>query len=93
MGVMTKLSTFGLPLDGAALVHELRSRILEECDYTLEAKNQRELGALYAKDPDVHVPKVIDDRSSRRVLTTELVRAMRFADFVARRCVGVDWTD
>lgn len=82
IGMMTKMSTLGLPIDGGALVDELRSRILEECDYVAEANNQRELAALYASDRDVHVPGVFAERSSRRVLTTELVDAMRFSDFV-----------
>lgn len=81
IGFMTKMSTFGLPIDGGALVDELKSRILEECDYTLEAKHQTELAELYRVDAEVHVPKVIAERSSRRVLTTELVDAMRFAEF------------
>lgn len=89
IGLITKMSTLGLPVDGGALVDELRSRILEECDYTLEAENQRELRALYAYDRDVHVPRVLEDRSSRRVLTTELVDAMRFAEFVATAEQGV----
>lgn len=80
-GFMTKMSTFGLPIDANGLVDELRSRILEECDYTLEAKHQTELKELYRADPHVHVPRVMADRSSRRVLTTELVDAMRFAEF------------
>jgi predicted unusual protein kinase regulating ubiquinone biosynthesis (AarF/ABC1/UbiB family) len=83
IGFMTRMTTLGLPIDGAALVDELRSRILEECDYTLEAKNQRELGALFQEDPDVRVPRVIAERSSRRVLTTEHDGGMRFARFVA----------
>jgi hypothetical protein len=83
IGFMTKMSTLGLPIDGGALVAELSSRILEECDYTLEAKNQRELGALFEEDPDVHVPRVAFERSSRRVLTTEYDGGMRFARFAA----------
>lgn len=83
IGFMAKMSTLGLPIDGGALVDELRSRIVEECDYALEAKNQRELGALFERDPDVHVPRVVEERSSRRVLTTEYVDAMRFARFCA----------
>lgn len=83
IGFMTKMSTLGLPLDGGAIVDELKSRILEECDYELEARHQRELAALYAVDPWVHVPRVVEDRSTRRVLTTELVDAMRFAQFSA----------
>lgn len=82
LGFMTRVSTLGLPIDGAALVEELRERMLEECDYTLEAANQRALGALMMSDPDVHVPEVVLERSARRVLTTELVDALRFAPFV-----------
>lgn len=82
VGFLAKMSFLGLPIDGGALVDELRSRILEECDYTLEAKNQTELGALFAADPDVHVPKVITERSAGRVLTSEYVDAMRFSQFV-----------
>ena len=81
-GWMTKISTFGLPIDAGSLTEELRSRILEECDYELEARNQRELAALMAGDADARVPEVIAARSTRRVLTTELVDAMRFAEFV-----------
>lgn len=83
IGFMTKMSMLGLPIDGAALVEELRSRILEECDYELEARNQRELAALLSGDPQVHVPGVVPERSSRRVLTTDYADAMRFAQFVA----------
>jgi len=80
---MARVSTFGLPIDAASLVEELRSRVLEECDYALEARNQRELAALLARDPDASVPDVIAERSSRRVLTTVRVDRMRFAEFVA----------
>jgi predicted unusual protein kinase regulating ubiquinone biosynthesis (AarF/ABC1/UbiB family) len=83
IGFLTKMSVLGLPIDGVALVDELRSRILEECDYELEARNQGELGALLAGDPQVHVPRVVHERSSKRVLTTDYVDAMRFAQFVA----------
>ncbi len=83
-GFLTKMGTLGLPVDAAALHEELRSRILEECDYELEARSQRELGALFARDEGARVPEVIAERSTRRVLTTQLVDAMRFADFVEK---------
>lgn len=81
IGFMTKMSTFGLPIDAGALVEELRSRILDECDYALEARNQESMRALFADDSDVHIPRVIADRSSGRVLTSEFVTAMRFEEF------------
>lgn len=83
IGFMTKMSTLGLPIDGGALVAELRSRILEECDYTLEAKNQIEFASLFARDPDVSVPRVVEKRSSKRVLTSEFSPGMRFSQFVS----------
>lgn len=82
VGLFAKLSTLGLPMDGASLVSELESRILEECDYVLEAANQRSLGAILAVDPAASVPSVVAARSARRVLTTELVDAMPFEEFV-----------
>jgi len=82
IGFMTKVSLLGLPIDGESLLEELRSRIIEECDYELEAKNQRELAGLLAGDPEMRIPDVIAERSGRRVLTTEYVDAMRFARFV-----------
>lgn len=82
IGWAARVSTLGLPIDAGALVDELRTRIVEECDYELEARNQQELAALMRGDPGVHVPAVIGERSSRRVLTTELVDAARFGPFV-----------
>ncbi len=81
VGLFAKMGTLGLPMDGAALAAELESRILEECDYEREAAQQEALGALLGRDPAASVPKVVRERSTRRVLTTELVEAMDFATF------------
>jgi predicted unusual protein kinase regulating ubiquinone biosynthesis (AarF/ABC1/UbiB family) len=82
IGFMTKMTTMGSPIDGKALVTELKDRILEECDYELEARNQAELTSLLGNDPEVRIPRVFAERSSRRVLTTEYVEAIRFNRFV-----------
>jgi predicted unusual protein kinase regulating ubiquinone biosynthesis (AarF/ABC1/UbiB family) len=62
------------------LVEELRSRLVEELDYTIEADNQRLFADWYADHPFIHVPRVVDELSTRVVLTTELARGARFAD-------------
>ena len=59
-------------LDHKPLVAELRERLVEELDYTLEARNQRLFAEYYEGHPTIHVPKVHDRYSTRRVLTTEL---------------------
>ena len=45
-----------------------------ECDYKLEAENQKKYRELLKHDKAFYVPMVYDEFSSRRVLTTELVR-------------------
>jgi predicted unusual protein kinase regulating ubiquinone biosynthesis (AarF/ABC1/UbiB family) len=68
-------------LDAKALVDELRSRMRDELDYTLEAANQVEFGVHYAGHPFVRVPGVVAATSTRRVLTTEWVDGLDFAEF------------
>ena len=60
-------------LDPSDMVEEIKSRLSEELDYTREARNQREFHEYYRDHPFFHVPAVIDQLSTARVLTTELV--------------------
>ena len=46
-------------LDVKPLLAELKVRVLEELDYTLEAEAQRAFAAAYADDPDIAVPRVV----------------------------------
>ena len=61
-------------------VEEVRARITEELDYRTEAVNQRMFAEWYETHPFIHVPRVIDRLSSRRVLTTELAAGARFSE-------------
>lgn len=71
-------------LDPKPLVEELRERIVEELDYRLEADNQRYFGDYYRGHPFIHIPEVVDELSTRRVLTTELVVGARFDEITGR---------
>ncbi len=91
VAVIARLSTVGSAVDGGALAGELRDRLIEECDYHREAANQQLFARLLAGYPGAHVPAVVAERSSRRVLTTELVDALRLgevADQAARDRAG-----
>jgi predicted unusual protein kinase regulating ubiquinone biosynthesis (AarF/ABC1/UbiB family) len=70
-------------LDVKALVDELRARMADELDYRLEARFQSEFAERYDGHPFIHVPKVVPERSARRVLTTEWVEGKRWDDFLA----------
>lgn len=67
-------------LDPKPIVEEIRERLSEEVDYRLEAKNQTDFHRWYADHPFIHVPRVIAEHSSQRVLTTELAEGVRFAE-------------
>ena len=69
-------------LEPGPLVDELRARVLEELDYRIEAAHQREFAEFYRDHPFLHVPEVIDELSTRRVLTTELATGARFDEVV-----------
>ncbi|XP_068663567.1 protein ABC transporter 1, mitochondrial [Aristolochia californica] len=67
----TNLIPKGLYLDRAMKV--AREELSRECDYELEAANQKRFRELLSDAEGYYVPMVIDDISSKRVLTTELV--------------------
>ncbi|TMC47896.1 MAG: AarF/ABC1/UbiB kinase family protein [Chloroflexi bacterium] len=66
--------------DVGALIAELRERVLEELDYRREAENQRFFAAYYDGHPSICVPSIIDELSTRRVVTSELADGARFAE-------------
>jgi predicted unusual protein kinase regulating ubiquinone biosynthesis (AarF/ABC1/UbiB family) len=77
-------ASFALPnMDVKALVDELRARMADELDYTHEAACQTEFHDRYAGHPFVHVPAVVPECSSRRVLTSEWVDGLNWTDFLA----------
>ena len=69
-------------LDVKALVDELRERMADELDYEHEARCQSEICSLFAGHPFIHVPAVVPELSSRRVLTSEWVEGMKWDDFL-----------
>ena len=66
--------------DVDALVTELRDRIIEELDYRREAENQQMMAAYYDGHPTIHVPGIVPEMSTRRVVTSELSTGARFAE-------------
>lgn len=50
-----------------------KEELSRECDYELEAANQKRFRNLLSDLEGFYVPMVIDNISSKRVLTTELV--------------------
>ena len=68
-------------LDAKGLVDELRNRMRDELDYELEAANQTEFSNHFAGHPFISIPAVDPATSTKRVLTSEWVDGLSWADF------------
>lgn len=61
---------------------ELAERLKEELDYTLEAKYERLYSYMLRDEQHVHVPEVVEDLSTSRLLTTTWMDGARIMDYV-----------
>src|SRR5580700_4603358 len=81
VALLRRMLRFTAPAqDVDALLTELRDRIGEELDYRREAGNQRLLAAYYEGHPTIHVPGIVSELSTRRMVTSELSGGARFAE-------------
>jgi predicted unusual protein kinase regulating ubiquinone biosynthesis (AarF/ABC1/UbiB family) len=69
--------------DVNALLTELRDRVLEELDYRREAANQQRFAVYYREHPTIHVPEIISELSTRRIVTAELSDGARFTELAS----------
>jgi len=61
-------------MNARAVFEVVQQRFREELDYRLEAERQCYFANVHAGDPLIRVPQVVEERSSRRVLSSEFVR-------------------
>lgn len=69
-----------LSFDLRAAAREVGTRIAEELDYRREAANQAKFARYYRGHPFIHVPEVIGELCTDRVLTQELMDGLCWND-------------
>jgi len=75
------LLAFGFKsLNPEDMVAEIKDRLREELDYKKEAENQQLFADFYKGHPFIHVPKVLHNYSTSRILISELVSGSSFAE-------------
>ena len=77
-------------VDIRALIEEFSSTTYEEIDYLREGKNAEIFNENFADHPGVHVPRVVWNHTTRRVLTLENVFAIKITDYDAISAAGLD---
>ena len=68
--------------DPKTIAAEVSERISEELDYRIEAAHQSFFAAAYAGHPFIHVPSVIGEYSTARVLTQQLAVGLSWPEAV-----------
>ena len=68
-------------LDVKPLLAELKARVSEELDYTLEASAQRQFTAAYQDDPDIVAPRVV--ASAPKVVVSEWLDGTPLSKIIA----------
>jgi predicted unusual protein kinase regulating ubiquinone biosynthesis (AarF/ABC1/UbiB family) len=77
------LLAFGFKsLNPEDMVAEIKDRLREELDYSKEAQNQQQFADFYRDHPFIHVPEVLHEFSTSRILITELVSGHSFAELL-----------
>jgi predicted unusual protein kinase regulating ubiquinone biosynthesis (AarF/ABC1/UbiB family) len=69
-------------LEVKPLLAELKERVAEELDYTLEANNQRDFAAAYADDAEIAIPRVV--ASAPKAIVTEWLDGTPLSRIIAR---------
>ena len=72
-------------IDFEPIWSELRDRLLEELDYTHEAANIRHMAELHDDVPEIIIPAVVDEATTRNVLTMEFVGGVNPSDACSDR--------
>jgi predicted unusual protein kinase regulating ubiquinone biosynthesis (AarF/ABC1/UbiB family) len=88
MADLTQLSRMGWlftrmspGLDVKPLLAEIRERVLEELDYTLEADAQRAFAAAFADDPQIAIPRVV--ASAPKAIVSEWMDGRQLSSIIS----------
>jgi predicted unusual protein kinase regulating ubiquinone biosynthesis (AarF/ABC1/UbiB family) len=92
--LLAGLYTHRLNADFRVAARDMSERIAEELDYGLEAATQAEFAEQYRGHPFIHVPEVIGELCTGRVLTQELCLGRSWSDAVgAERGLRNQWAE
>ncbi len=85
-----KFLPLNLGHDLTMIVDEFGRKLFEEIDYVNEGHNAEKFAANFAGDPEVKVPSIYWDYSSRHVLTLEWIHGYKLTDTEQISAAGLD---
>ncbi|CAL5321110.1 unnamed protein product [Camellia sinensis] len=88
--LLNGISLQKLGCNAELIVDEFGEKLLEELDYTLEARNIEDFLENFKNDPTVKLPRVYKQLCGLRVLVMEWIDGIRCTDPQAIKDVGID---
>lgn len=88
--VITHLVDTGEFIDLMGVYREFRHTVFEEIDYVTEAANAKRFKEMFKDDPQIYIPQIYDEYTSRRVLVLEWIDGIKINDYAALDAAGID---
>lgn len=87
---MSRHWEFAERYDVVGLAQEFAQTLRAELNYLQEGRNAERFAEDFADDPQVHIPRIIWERTTSRVLTLERIRGIKAGDQAAIDRSGID---
>jgi len=84
------LSRIERPFDFTPIVRELERMVPLELDFENEGRNAETVARNLSHRSEFIVPKIVWERTSRRVLTMDFIEGFKITDVAAMRAAGID---
>jgi ubiquinone biosynthesis protein len=86
-------SEIGRKMNLVGAIQQARITLINELNYEQEARNSEILRRNLADFPQIYVPTVVNDMTTSRVLTTELVRGRKVSKLTPLQTIDHDYAD
>src|SRR5579872_7391212 len=77
-------------IDLMGVYQEFKRTVYEEIDYVTEGANAKRFKEMFKDDPNIYIPSVYEDYTSRRLLVLEWVDGIKINDYPALEAAGID---
>lgn len=84
------LSRIERPFDFTPIVRELENMVPLELDFENEGRNAEIIARNLRHRPEIVVPGIVWERTSRRVLTMDFIEGYKVTDIAALKAAGID---
>ncbi len=76
-------------IDLMGVYQEFKRTVYEEIDYVTEGANAKRFKEMFKDDPNIYIPSVYEDYTSRRLLVLEWIDGIKINDYAALEAEGI----